>query len=220
MPVFTLFPENYLHIVLRLVLAVVFGGIIGIERSSTNHDAGMRTHVLVCLGATGVMILSETMHARYGGDIGRLGAQVISGIGFLGAGSILISGQRIKGLTTAAGLWATACVGLATGLGLYFTATVMIVLMLTAMLLLHPISTRIEKRTIKREFILRILLYSREDASKVMELIENENQKIFMAEHGEDHSLTIRLGGMTETALNNLICTMVKWPEIRRIERE
>ena len=77
----------------RLLFACFCGGIIGLERAGTNHDAGLRTHILVCLGSAGVMIMSEAMHLDFGGDAMRIGAQVVSGIGFLGAGCILVHGK-------------------------------------------------------------------------------------------------------------------------------
>lgn len=112
---------NLLSVGLRVVLAVVCGGVIGIERGRSHQPAGMRTYMLVCLGATMVMTTGQYMYEMFGtGDPARLGAQVVSGIGFLGAGSIITSGQsKVRGLTTAAGLWASACIGLALGIGFY-----------------------------------------------------------------------------------------------------
>lgn len=107
--------------VFRISLSVICGGILGVERGKVNQAAGMRTYMLVSLGATLVMLTGEYMFMEYNtGDPARLGAQVISGIGFLGAGSIMVEGKtRVKGLTTAAGLWAAACIGLAIGIGYY-----------------------------------------------------------------------------------------------------
>jgi len=120
-------------VLLRLTLAVLCGGIIGIDREHKHRPAGFRTYMLVCLGAALTMVLSQyqdlmlttvwadtfqTEGLRT--DVSRFGAQVISGIGFLGTGTILVTGQReVKGLTTAAGLWASACMGLAIGAGFY-----------------------------------------------------------------------------------------------------
>lgn len=117
---------NILSIVVRLVLALVCGGIIGIERGRKHRPAGFRTHMIVCVGSALTMLISQHLLERgYGTDISRLGAQVVSGIGFLGAGTIIVTGrQKIKGLTTAAGLWASACMGLAIGAGFYFGALV------------------------------------------------------------------------------------------------
>ncbi|MDD5863363.1 MAG: MgtC/SapB family protein [Firmicutes bacterium] len=113
-------------IVLRILVSVVLGGIIGMERGMKNRPAGLRTYMLVCVGACVVMMINQFTYQVYGtGDPVRLGAQVVSGIGFLGAGTIIVtSHNQIKGLTTAAGLWASACIGLAIGIGLYEVALV------------------------------------------------------------------------------------------------
>lgn len=107
--------------VLRIVLSMICGGVIGLERGKADQPAGMRTYMLVSLGACIVMITGEFVFYKYNtGDPARLGAQVISGIGFLGAGSIVISGKmKIRGLTTAAGLWTSACIGLVIGIGFF-----------------------------------------------------------------------------------------------------
>ena len=111
------------EILLRLGLACFLGGIIGLERERNKQPAGLRTHILVCIGATLVMLCNIFIYEKYKGvtniDPARLGAQVISGIGFLGAGTIIKEGLSIRGLTTAASLWVVACLGIAIGLGFY-----------------------------------------------------------------------------------------------------
>ena len=111
------------ELLLRLVLACVFGGIIGYERQSRRKSAGLRTNVLVCLGACLIMVLSQEIYQHVEGktnaDPARLAAQVVSGIGFLGAGAIMKEGLTVTGLTTAACLWVVAGVGLAVGGGFY-----------------------------------------------------------------------------------------------------
>lgn len=115
-----------LAIPIRILAAALLGGILGIERERKNRAAGLRTYILVCIGACVVMITNQYVYQVFHtSDPVRMGAQVISGIGFLGAGTILVtSHSRIKGLTTAAGLWAAACLGLAVGIGLYEVAVV------------------------------------------------------------------------------------------------
>lgn len=115
---------NFAALVLRFVLGAVCGGAIGLEREKKQRPAGFRTHILVCVGSVTAMVVGLYLHdAGYPTDVARLGAQVISGIGFLGAGTILVTRQHhIKGLTTAAGLWASACIGLAVGAGFYEAA--------------------------------------------------------------------------------------------------
>lgn len=117
---------NLLSIVLRIALAMFCSGVLGIERGKANQPAGMRTYILVCLGSTLVMMTGQYMFEVFNsGDPARLGAQVVSGIGFLGAGSIIVEGHtKIRGLTTAAGLWTSACIGLAIGVGFYAGAIV------------------------------------------------------------------------------------------------
>ena len=120
---------NHWEILLRLVVAIVVGCIIGIERERKNRPAGMRTHVLVCVGAATIailetLLLQDTLRLNVGTDhsgvavsVGRISAQVVSGVGFLGAGTIFVSQKKIAGLTTAASLWNAACLGLAAGMG-------------------------------------------------------------------------------------------------------
>ncbi|MDG2764905.1 MgtC/SapB family protein, partial [Vibrio parahaemolyticus] len=110
---------NNIEIIVRLVLSAFLGGLIGMEREASNRPAGFRTHILVSIGST-LMMLVSINGASGGSDPTRIAAQVVSGIGFLGAGTILRDGNRVKGLTTAASLWVCAGIGLAIGQGFYF----------------------------------------------------------------------------------------------------
>lgn len=122
---------NEITILIRLLLAMICGGILGLERTRKKRPAGVRTYMLVCIGAATIMMTAQFMSQLWGGDVGRLPAQVISGIGFLGAGTIMVTKHyRILGLTTAAGLWASACIGLAIGIGFYFGGIVTTVLLM------------------------------------------------------------------------------------------
>lgn len=142
-------PLNLASIALRLILAVIFGGVIGLERGANHHPAGFRTHILVCVGAALAMLTNEYICQVYGGgDPARLGAQVITGVGFLGVGTILVTGRhKIKGLTTAAGLWASACLGLALGIGFYAGAVIAAVLIFVSLTLLPRVETFVYKRS-------------------------------------------------------------------------
>ncbi len=127
-----------LEMCIRIALAMAIGGVIGWERENSNRPAGLRTHMLVATGAAVVMLMGEMSLEKYADittmDPTRLGAQVISGIGFLGAGTIMREGLTVRGLTTAASLWAVACLGLAAGGGFYEAAvagTIAIILTLT-----------------------------------------------------------------------------------------
>ena len=136
---------NTTSILLRLALAVICGGIIGLDRGRKRRAAGFRTYMIVCVGAALTMLISQHMYYRgYATDISRLGAQVVNGIGFLGAGTIIVTGrQQIKGLTTAAGLWASACMGLAIGAGFYFGAIIGFLLVILTMTLLSALESKL-----------------------------------------------------------------------------
>ncbi len=141
-----------LHIevtIVKLVLALLCGGILGFERGRKKRPAGFRTYMLVCIGASLVMMTNEYICSVYGsGDPARMGAQVISGIGFLGAGTIIVTGHnRVKGLTTAAGLWAAACIGLAIGIGFYSGAILGCLIIFVAMAALHSVDERVMAAT-------------------------------------------------------------------------
>lgn len=132
----SLFLSN-IDIVLRLAVAVVLGILIGLERVLVHKEAGMKTHALVSLGAAVFVVISEILALQYfdlsGFDPSRIASQVIVGIGFLGAGSIILQGNRLLGLTTAGGLWVTAGIGMASGFGFYnlaFIATLLVLFVL------------------------------------------------------------------------------------------
>ena len=134
---------NTVSVFVRLALAVAFGGILGLERGRKHRPAGFRTYMIVCLSSALVMITDLYLVEFYGtGDPARLGAQVISGIGFLGAGSIMISNMRVKGITTAAGLWGSAGLGLAIGAGFYIGALITGVFLLVIMTIMSRIDAR------------------------------------------------------------------------------
>ncbi len=149
---------NIVSTAVRLVLAVIIGGLIGLERGASNHAAGFRTHILVCVGAALVMLTNEYICYLYGaGDPARLGAQVITGVGFLGAGTIMMTGRnKIKGLTTAAGLWASACLGLAIGIGFYDGAIIAAILVMLALALLPKVEDFFYKKTKSMELYIEI----------------------------------------------------------------
>lgn len=132
----------------RLLLALILGGLIGFEREKSSSAAGFRTHILVCLGSTLVMLLSAYGFPEFVGrsnvnmDPTRLAAQVISGIGFLGAGTILRNGLSITGLTTAASLWVVAAIGLACGAGFYFPAILTTIMVLLSLWVLNTVEKK------------------------------------------------------------------------------
>lgn len=136
------------EIVLRVLIAVAIGGLIGLERGMKNRPAGLRTYMLVCVGACVVMLTNQYTYQVYQvGDPVRMGAQVISGIGFLGAGTIIVTSRnQIKGLTTAAGLWTAGGIGLAIGIGLYEVAIAASAAVFIILTVLHQLDFRVRKK--------------------------------------------------------------------------
>jgi putative Mg2+ transporter-C (MgtC) family protein len=128
-----------------LVLAAILGGLIGLEREIHHKAAGLRTNMLICFGAAMFTILSNELAGRFGGDHVRIAAQIIPGIGFIGAGTILRERGSIMGLTSAATIFAAAAVGMAAGGGLYVTATFGTVVILVALTLFAKLEERFEK---------------------------------------------------------------------------
>ncbi|NLM74553.1 MAG: MgtC/SapB family protein [Clostridiaceae bacterium] len=134
-------------VIIRLLVACILGGIIGFEREYTRHTpAGFRTHILVSLGACLIMLISLFTLEAYGDkidvDVTRIGAQVVSGIGFLGAGAIIRHGVSVRGLTTAASVWAVACIGLACGIGFYVGAVISTLLIWLVLMYLKIVKTK------------------------------------------------------------------------------
>lgn len=149
---------------LRIGIAVLIGTIIGVEREIKNRPAGMRTHVLVCLGACMIATLECNMQLKLSADasmnnvsmtLGRISAQVVSGIGFLGAGTIFTSQRKITGLTTAASLWNVACLGLMTGFGYYWLALTGCLMVMLVLLLLQKIVRVNRTKKVEVKFVNR-----------------------------------------------------------------
>ena len=144
---------TYLAVVLRILLAILAGGLLGMERGMKNRPAGMRTYMLVCVGPCLIMLTNQYVFQVYdAGDPVRLGAQVISGIGFLGAGTIVVTRRnQIKGLTTAAGLWTAAGIGLALGIGFYEAAVIGSVAIFTVITLLQRMDNNLHRKSKQME---------------------------------------------------------------------
>ena len=140
---------TYLAVVLRILAAVIIGGLLGLERGLKNRAAGLRTYMLVCVGSCLIMLTNHYIYQTFGsGDPVRMGAQVVSGIGFLGAGTIIVTRRsQIKGLTTAAGLWSSAGIGLALGVGFYEAAVIGAFAVFAVMTLLQKLDNRMHHKS-------------------------------------------------------------------------
>ena len=181
-------------VLLRLLLAMLFGGLIGLERVRKRRPAGFRTYMLVCMGAALTVILSQyefymvthewtELAAEIGlrTDVSRFGAQVINGIGFLGAGTIIVAGkQEVKGLTTAAGLWASACMGLAIGAGFYECVALCFALIFLVIRLLPFIETAIIENA--RNMNIYVEFQSLDDVGEIINRIKSQDVQIYEVE--------------------------------------
>ena len=160
-------------------MAIIFGGIIGYGRERERRPSGLRTHILVSIGSALAMITNIYIYEVYNSssDPTRLGAQVISGIGFLGAGTIIVTGKnKVRGLTTAAGLWACACMGLAIGAGFYSGAIIGCLFIASVTAVLSKLDKRINRNS--RNITIYILVNSTKAASKLLKDIQSTNVKI------------------------------------------
>ena len=162
---------------LSVVLAALLGFFIGLERKLRSKEAGIRTHTLVCMGSALLMVVG-----KYGfeeglqADKARIAAQIVSGVGFLGAGIIMFRGQRMRGLTTAAGVWATAAIGMAAGAELWIIAVIATALMIGLQFLMH---SKLKPFRIKKTFIVKIRFRQEDEAAPKL-------KKIFGVEHFKD----------------------------------
>ena len=190
-------------VLLRLVLAMLFGGVIGLERGRKGRAAGFRTYMLVCLGAALTVLLSmyeyymvthpwAELAAEIGirTDVSRFGAQVINGIGFLGAGTIIVTGrQEVKGMTTAAGLWASACTGLAIGAGFYECVFLAFLLISIVIRVLPQVETYIVENA--RNMNIYVEFESLDDVGDIISRIKSQDVQIYDVEidHGREEKL-------------------------------
>jgi putative Mg2+ transporter-C (MgtC) family protein len=200
--------DNF-EILIRLALACLLGGLIGMERERNRHPAGLRTHVLVCIGATLVMLCNIFIFEKYKGvsniDPARLGAQVISGIGFLGAGTIIKEGVSVRGLTTAASLWAVGCLGISVGLGFYTGAIVTTSFILIILTIFSRFEYLFYGKSGKTLIVLKAV-----NAEGQINLISNKLKEFEMfynnisIEPAEDNLITVRIKVTISKNISNM----------------
>jgi len=174
---------SMISMLIRLMLAVVVGTAIGIDRSVKHRGAGIKTHTLVCLGAAVVMMTSQhiSLYFTEKADVARLGAQVISGVGFLGVGTIIVTGKnQIKGLTTAAGLWTCACIGLAAGIGYVEGVVLCLILVLFTFKVLNRVDLYLRKHAKNFDYYLEF--DNNRSVVRFMEVLRHEELKLSVFE--------------------------------------
>lgn len=198
---------NIVSMMLRIVLAMLMGGIIGFEREMKRRPAGFRTYMLVAIGSAMTVMLSQYLDymlwhdwsdtAELVGirtDVSRFGAQVINGVGFLGAGTILVTGHsQVKGLTTAAGLWASACMGIAVGAGFYECTIMGFVLIILSMVVFPQIENAMHLNS--RSMNVYVELDGIEHLAGVINRIKSEGIEIYEVELNKDEN--VRLSGLS-----------------------
>lgn len=218
-----------LELITRLGLAALLGGAIGFERERLSWAAGLRTHMLVCVGSCLFMIVSAygfmgvLEHEHVSLDPSRVAAQVVSGIGFLGAGSILLRGEIVRGLTTAASLWTVAAVGLATGGGLYLAAVSATIIILIILAGIKPLERRYFSSRQKREVMIsaergRLTLHVLEKelgpiTSRINTFIVQQQKE---AAHMDD--VLISFSRMSESDFHTLLDRLQRIPGVHKLD--
>ena len=195
---------TFVSVALRMVLAALCGGCIGLEREYKRRPAGFRTHILICLGAAITTVTGQYLYRvmNYNTDLTRLGAQVVAGIGFIGAGCIIVTRRRrVKGLTTAAGLWAAAVIGLCLGMGFYEGGLFATILVLAAELLFSRLEYRMLENTAEVNLLME---YSDKKAlDTVLELLNQMELKV-------QNMVITRSSESDEKRTSNVIFTLQK----------
>jgi len=220
-----LYEFNDVTAIIRLLMALLASGILGIERTRKLRPAGMRTYMLVCIGACSTMLGGIYLYETYGPgfDPARMAAQVISGIGFIGAGTIMVAPhQKVRGLTTAAGLWGVACLGINIGVGNYVIAIGVFVAMLITMLLADKLEV-IFFRHLRRIHV-TILIRSLETVTVIRDQMREmnitlSNLEFAQAVEGQGISMTCFLRLQRKMIHQDAISTLEKVPGVLHVEQ-
>lgn len=213
------------EILVRLTIAAFCGGLIGLERERKDWAAGLRTHMLVCVGSCLVLLVSAFGFERVLGDHvvldpSRVAAQVVSGVGFIGAGAILFSKQgTIRGLTTAAGLWTVAAIGLACGSGMYFAAGATTVVALIILWALQPIEQRYLRRF--KQATLRVVMEPHANHVELLQALTKDSdapmEELFFEKNEEELVFELKYSNRDLAKLDVLVEKLRTHPKIKEI---
>ncbi|HRN27128.1 MAG TPA: MgtC/SapB family protein [Ignavibacteriaceae bacterium] len=226
---------NIFEYILRIGAAFLLGGIIGFERQWQQKNAGLRTNTLVAIGAASYVLLSINLHSLSGGDPGRVTAQIVTGIGFIGAGVIMKDGFDVRGLNTAATIWCSAAVGTLAGMGFLFEAVATTAAVVLSHLILRPISIRLSKLSAYRQTRVRETYY---EVSIQCSLNIESNVRFWLLNHIETNDqllmrsinrdvietnpdeviiqLEVATIGKQENLLENLVSSLIMKLEVTR----
>ncbi len=204
----------------KIILISLLAGLIGYEREAWRKPAGFRTYVLVGISAVLVVSSGEYLHDIYGGDPSRIPAQLLSGIGFLGAGTILRDGNNIKGLTTAAGLLSVTAIGLVVGTGAYLTAILGSLVVYIVLSHSHLLSTRLDH--VPNQQIKITTLNAKKHLERIQKIIAAEEIDITRIQYGKNNSdkdeLYIELTSRNDVSLNNVFAKISEIDDVESVE--
>jgi putative Mg2+ transporter-C (MgtC) family protein len=211
---------------IRLLIAAGLGGAIGLERELRDHEAGFRTHLIVSLGACVFTLVSayawtDWTFSQQSGvvfDPTRIAAQIVTGIGFLGAGAIIVRGISVRGLTTAATLWVVAAIGMAAGTGYYVVALGASALVLVSLGPLKLISTRLVARVRPEEAELGIQLAPEGEATRVLEAIEELGGRISHVEFGDERTIDVTLWALRRSESARVAAKVNELDDVERVQ--
>ncbi|MCX7942444.1 MAG: MgtC/SapB family protein [Dictyoglomaceae bacterium] len=213
---------NDFDIIFRLLLSILLGGLVGWEREKEEKPAGLRTHILVSLGSTLIMIVSAYgFLGKYQADPGRIAAQVITGIGFIGAGTILRTGSTIKGLTTAASIWTVSGIGLAIGIGFYLPAIFTTLLVVATLIFARKLEISVigSHRLLSLRCVIEDKPGSIESIGNLMEKLNVEIKKIELLSYKEGRIiLNIFLKLPARFSEKELITKIAELNNVKKIE--
>ncbi|WP_428897247.1 putative Mg2+ transporter-C (MgtC) family protein [Parelusimicrobium proximum] len=212
---------NELVIIERVFIALLAGGVIGIEREYHDKPAGFTTNCLICLGACIFTLLSLLMGTKYGFDPGRISAQIITGVGFIGAGSILRDGNKITGLTTAASVWLVAALGMAVGYGEYSLAAVAVAGVLALQMIMKKASALV--LSLRRYDVVHIVCEpSWSLVEKISKLLEKDGVKIIKrtVEKENGYFVMTIMASYTSHDFEKMTKDLFEMPEVRNVTRQ
>ena len=215
---YSLMNIHELEILFKLILIAFLSGFVGWERESWNKPAGFRTHVLVGISAVLVMVCGDYLHSTTGADPSRIPAQLLSGIGFLGAGTILRDGFNVKGLTTAAGLLAVTCIGLAVGAGDYLGAIIATAVVYAVLSYSHVLSGKLEHYNfIDLEVISETPKEILENLRQIFSSFELEIVKMQIVDSKSDEHIRIILKYKERVNMNEIMSQVMKIEQVKEV---
>lgn len=211
---------GYPEIIMRILVALILGGVIGLERQYHDKPAGFATNTLICVGSAVFAMLSILSAYYLGGDPARIAAQIVAGVGFLGAGSILRDGNKISGLTTAAGIWLVAAVGMAVGYGHYFVGSIATASVLILQLFVRKLMNAFDYVQLYDSLIIKCTP-KWEVVEKIKSIFKNNKAEIIKEEIYKENGLLVLkiVVNMSATKYQNIVKELAPLEEVKSIDK-